>query len=828
MLAWDEKASGFIETPALRLAAEVMADAQSAAIIGRQFGVYTAVSLLGAGGMGEVYLAEDQRLGRRVALKLLPAPFTTDPERVRRFTQEARAASALNHPNILTIYEIGQAEQTHFIATEFIEGETLRARLLNGKLPLDETLDFAEQIAAALNAAHEAGIIHRDIKPENVMVRRDGYVKVLDFGLAKLIAAPVDTARTAVSQVSALTDSGKVLGTAQYMSPEQARGLEVDARTDIFSLGIVLYEMLAGRSPFAAATKSDTLVAVLEREPAPLIGITAELQRIVSQALAKDRAQRYSHISELRAELKQIRQPLSRSGQASGQPSRQDDYATNALEKVAVSRPRSRRWLALASALALLVVLGMGLYWWTARTKEIDSLAVMPFVNETGDPNTEYLSDGITESLINSLSQLPRLKVKSRGSVFRYKGQSADPQAVGRELGVRAVLTGRVVQRGDNLAISVELVDVADSNQLWGERYDRSLTDILQTQQDIAAQITDKLRLKLTGAEQKLLAKRPTADPEAYRFYLKGRWHANRLTRADLEKGMQYFQQAVARDPQYALAHQGLAYYYLQSLDLILSPRAAMPKLREMSAQALSLDDTLAEAHFTMAMFHWQYEWNQPAAEKEYQRALEINPNYADALGAYGFFLMMMKRTEEGVAKGKQYLELIALTGEPDFYYAPGLFFARRYDEAIATANAALAQDPNFWLMHVTVGRVYEHTGRLNEAIAAYEKARDIDSSIPEILGDLGRAYARAGRRAEAEKILRELAERAQRSYVAPYNVATIYLGLNDKDRAFTWLEKAYQDRSWYLTWLKAAPIFDTLRADPRFADLQRRVGWTP
>jgi serine/threonine-protein kinase len=854
-----EQAGSFMDAPAVESAAESLLEEQVKLSPGQRMGHYQIVNLIGEGGMGEVYLAEDVLLGRKVALKLLPAEFTKDLPRVRRFQQEARAASALNHPNIITIYEIGEHDSSYFIATEFIDGLTLRAKLQRGPLKLGQALDVAHQVALALTAAHEAKIVHRDIKPENIMLRRDGIAKVLDFGLAKLTErvppASVDTEAPTRAVVN--TDAGVVMGTATYMSPEQARGLEVDARTDIFSLGDVIYETVAGHPPFEGSNTNEILASILsDKEPWPLARyvreVPAELERIVAKALRKNRDERYQTIKDLLLDLKTLKQELEFSarlersaaasefavppsggqiGQATTSPL---EGGTQNLARATTSvvqltgQIAKHRGLAILAAVVVVVVAATIVYFGGAyfkTKKSINSLAVLPLANASNDPNTEYLSDGITESIINSLSQLPTLKVMARTTVFHYKGKETDAQKVGKELGVEAVLTGKLLQRGDTLVIQADLVKVSDGSQLWGEQYNRKVADILQVQDEIAKEITGKLRLRLTGEDQQRLAKHPTQNPEAYRLYLQGRYYANRLTQEGFEKGIASLNQAIALDPNYALAYVGLGGCYFQAIDLILPPMEAIPKAREAVKRALALDETLAGAHAMLGAIHWQYDWDWAAAEREFRRAIELNPNEARVHASYGFFLALMGRFDEGIAEEKRAQELDPLSVSASLQLGVALYLARRYDQAVEQARQTINMDPKFWLAHTVLGRAYEQKGQLVEAIAECQKAREIDDTTTEILMDLGRAYAVAGKRAEAEQVLAELQKRSKSGYVAPFHIANVYVGLGEKDQAFAWLEKAYEARSWYMTWLKVDPALDSLRSDPRFADLVRRAG---
>ncbi|HEX8494318.1 MAG TPA: protein kinase [Pyrinomonadaceae bacterium] len=816
---------------------------------GTRLGRYEIRSQLGVGGMGEVYLARDTSLARQVAIKILPPELAANQKRMQRFNQEAQAASSLNHPNILTIHEVEQSGPTPFIATEYIDGLTLRQLLKEKRLKVEEALEIACQTASALAAAHEAGVVHRDIKPENIMLRRDGYVKVLDFGLAKLTERMDETSPEAITQV--YTDVGSVIGTARYMSPEQARGLEVDGRTDIFSLGIVLYEMLAGRSPFGGGTNHEVVASILKEEPPPLDGYNPEvserLQAAVLKMLAKDRDQRYQTARELLTDIKSIKQDVEwaiKHGVAN---------ASTATDKVAsgtgqteasvittserLARPTSsaeylveelkRRKKGVIVVLSLLLTLGaVGLlYFAFIRTRQaIDSIAVLPFGNISNDANTEYLTDGLTESLINNLSQLPNLKVIARSSVFRYKGREVDPQVVGRELGVRAVLTGKVVQVGDTLSIQVELVDVANQTQLWGEKFNRQVSDIISLQDELSRDISENLRLRLTGEEKKQLAKRYTENPEAYRLYWKGRYHWNKRRPEDVREAIRNFKQAIDLDPNYALAYTGLADCYILGNLLQLSPKGAMPIAAESARKALSMDNSLAEAHTSLAKIKLSFEWDWPGAESEFRKAIELGPGYATAHQWYGVYLSEMGRHDESLAERNraQVLDPLSLsirTGLCRAYY-----WARRYDESLTHLQTTLEKDPQYADTHWSYGLVYEQKKMTAEAIAAFQKAIDLSRTAefpegkPEMIAALGHAYAIAGKRSEAEKILEQLNGLiAQQRYVSPYSIALVYAGLGDKDKAFSWIERAYDERDEALVHLKVDPRLDPLRSDSRF-----------
>ncbi len=837
---------------------------------GTKIGRYEIQSELGSGGMGVVYLALDTRLNRKIALKLLPADLTDNKDRLHRFEQEARAASALNHPNILTIHEIGTDNGTHFIATEFVEGETLRALIMmDAPMRPAQALDLTIQAAAALSAAHAAGIVHRDVKPENVMLRDDGYVKVLDFGLAKLVETEKDASAAdpnAPTQRVYLTNPGVVMGTAKYMSPEQASGKPVDARTDIWSLGVILYEMLTGKHPFDGEVQTQVIARVLEREPEPLTvrapGSPPELQRIVSKMLTKERAARYQNVKELLEDLKALKQDLEfdarlgRTGSSSGAmaaaasapsgektvsaqvqstPSQGTEATSGGVSRAAsTGSTPARRFKPnrLVLVLGLLVVAGLALglwLYWRARLSAgaaIDSVAVLPFVNQNGDPDMEYLSDGLTESTINSLAQLPNMRVIARSSVFRYKGREIDPAQVARELGVRAVFTGRITERGDHLVISVELVDAHLDKQLWGETYDRKVSDLLVVQREIAREISANLRTRLTPPEESLVTKHYTESAEAYQLYLKGRFYWNKRTGEAFRRAIEYFNQAIEQDPSYALAYAGLAdTYALLSRYSAGTPEESYPKAKAAAKRALAIDETLAEAHTSLAGVLLDYDWNLAESDKEYRRAIELNPNYATARHWYANGpLLVTERYDEAIAEMKRAVELDPLSLIINSDLGSVYVDARQYDKAVEQLRKTLDMDENFYPAHYWLGVAYVMQGSHDEAIAEYQKARALNDD-PLVLGMLGHAYAVSGRREEALRSLDELNNLAQRRYVSAYSFALVYAGLNDKEQAFRWLEKSFRDRSSEIAYFKVDPLLDNLRSDPRFADLVRRVG---
>jgi eukaryotic-like serine/threonine-protein kinase len=847
LLSSDEQASSFIEAPAFEVAAELLADDQTRTLVGQHIGRYRILSLLGTGGMGEVYLAQDSRLGRQVALKLLPASFTRDQERVRRFEQEARAASRLSHPNICVIHEVSETDDgRHFITMEYIDGVTLRQHMTSPQMRLGEALDIAIQAASGLSAAHQAGIVHRDVKPENIMLRTDGYIKVLDFGLAKLTERQqisTDTESPAIAAVK--TDAGVVMGTARYMSPEQARGLEVDARTDIWGLGVVLYEMVAGRAPFEGETTSDVIVSILEREPLPLehrrSRVPIELQKIVSNALSKNREDRYQTVEELVIDLKSLKRELesgSRNETAdelAKRTTRQVSRLISSAEYLICGIKQHQKAVGLAAATLIIAVAAGAHSYFNKSSKAIDSLAALPFVNVGADPNTEYLSDGITESLINSLSQLRDLKVISFSSVSRFKGQQIDPQAVARELGVRALLVGKLMQRGDDLIVSAELVDTRDNRHIWGEQYTRKVSGLLAIQREISREISDRLRLRLSVEQKERLTRRYSENTEAYQLYLKGRYFWNKWTPEGWQKSKEYNQQGIEKDSNFALAYVGVsnAYNALGFFGVML-PREAHPKAEAAAVKALDIDDTLGEAHAALGMVNFVYDWDWAAAERELKRAIELNPNDEVAHTVYAYYLYSRGRADEGLAEMKRAYEVNPAAIKSNIQLAGALVTSRQYEQAIEQFHKTLELEPNYHPAHWQLADVYEKKGMYGEAVAEYQKAMNLGGDS-DVAAALGQAYKASGFR-EAKRVmwqnhLQKTREASKRERIPPVNFACMYAELGEKEQAFEWLEKAYEERSGALVHLGNNSMFcncDALRPDPRFADLRRRIGLPP
>ena len=744
---------------------------------GTFLGPYEILQPIGSGGMGDVYRARDSRLDRHVAIKVLPEHLARDPEALGRFEREAKAVAALSHPNILAIHDFASDQGVWFAVTELLEGETLRGRVDAGPLAWRKAVETAMAVADGLSAAHAKGIIHRDLKPDNIFLTSDGRVKILDFGLARW-----RDASSHEGAARAETEPGTVLGTVNYMSPEQVRGIQADPPSDIFSLGCVIYEMVAGKQAFSRSSGAETMAAILHDEPPELTSsgkrIPQDVDRVIRHCLEKNPHERFQSARDLAFALKAL---LA-------------DSAT-----VRAASPRSKR--------------------------TIDALAVLPFTNASGDPNADYLSDGITESLINGLSQLPKLRIVARSVVFRYKGRDADPQTIGQELNVRALLTGRVMQRGENLNVQAELVDVASGSQLWGEQYNRKFADIFAVQEEIAQQISDKLRFKLTGDEKKRLSKRHTQNSEAYQLYLKGRYYWNRRLPDRVKKGIEYFQQAIEQDPNFAPAYAGIADCY-GSLVVYgaVAPHDAFPKIKAAAAKALDVDENLAEAHTSMGFAKTFYDWDWKGAEREFQRAFELKLNYAPAHHYCSLLYTVLSRSEEAVAESKMAQEIEPLSIAISSGVALAYYYARRYDEAMQESRRTIELDPSFIVAYFCLGLAEEQKGMYTEAIASHEKAVQVGPGIPRSLAALGHAYALAGQSDRARKIIDELNQASSQRYIPPVEVVPIYAALGEVDHLFEWIDKACEDRSLWLACLPVDPRLAGARSDPRFQTLLRRL----
>jgi serine/threonine-protein kinase len=841
---------------------------------------YRILSAIGKGGMGEVYLAQDTKLNRKVAIKFLSDEFSKDSEKLNRFIQEAQATSALNHPNILTVHEIDEFNSTHYIAAEFIEGETLRDLVAKkDSLPLNRILKIGIQVSEALVAAHTTGITHRDIKPENIMIRKDGYVKVLDFGLAKLTEEKASKFISLEGETKALvkTNPGMVMGTVSYMSPEQARGKETDERTDIWSLGVVLYEMLAGKVPFTGETVNHTIVAILENEPLDLENVQNALQRIVRKALTKDKEMRYQTAKDLLIDLKNLRREMELQGELersvipnrvgiteSGSENKTRAYAAGSVENTnaepdglktqdeakvtntssleyAVNQAKNNKSVsAIAGLILLLFVSAIAYFAFFAGQKDsIDSIAVMPFVNESGNADVEYLSDGMTETLISSLTEIPNLSVKARSTVFFYKGKHKTPKEIGEELGVDAVLLGRLVQRGENLKLSLELVDTATLDAIWSQSYDRKMSDLTTLQREIARNVSDKLRLKLTASEQEKIARSGTADSEAQQLYLKGLFHFNkrfgqRGGLQEMERAISFYQQAVGKDPNYALAYAGLAasYSLMPYLYPFANPAEYLPKGKEAAEKALKLDPDLAEAHAALGnVLLYSYDWK--GAKRSYLKAIEVNPKYAKGHQWYADYLASEGRFEESLEKFDKALELDPFDLILHNSKIRVLLAAGKFDEAIVQARKFIELFPESWLGLRFLRDAYLGKGLEREAMEQHwtsMEKRGVDDDRIKLLKDIYKKGGLEGlkREAMARRLaeIKSIAEKDRNAFISYRWIHRAYADLKDKEKTLESLNRSYQQREPYLVDLKRLRSYYFLKDESEFQELLKKIGF--
>ena len=815
---------------------------------------FKVLSSIGKGGMGEVYLAQDTELDRKVAIKFLSEDLSKDSEKVNRFIQEAKAASALNHPNILTVHEIGIWEDSRYIATEYIEGETLRDIIRRKEsVPLNRILKIGIQVAEALSAAHRAGITHRDIKPENIMIRDDGYLKVLDFGLAKLTEKKNredDISLEGETKALVKTSPGVVMGTANYMSPEQAQGKETDPRTDIWSFGVVLYELLSGRVPFKGSTVNHTIVSILETEPKLLENVPDELQRIIRKTLSKDMTMRYQTSGDLVVDLKNLRRELdiqgelersvvpnretdSVDGETAGLQGSSDETAvaagqstqnltnTSSLE-YAVTQAKSHKLATGVIALLLTGAIAAVSYFtfFSNGSEQIDSIAVMPFIAASGSADADYLADGITESIIYNLSKLPQLKVLPSSTVLTYKGKAMNAASIGNELGVRAVLLSRITQRGEEIDISTELIDTKQNKVIWGERYTRSAKDALSIQEEISKAISNRLRLRADESDQGTLRKQYTAVPEAYQEYLKGRFQFEKRSRVGIERSIEHFEKAIELDPNYAQAWSALGNsYFLLPQYSFGSQLEGLNRAVPAARKAVELNPDLAEARTSLAMILLG-DWKIKDAEAEFRKALELDPNYATAHHWYGLMLAQLGKRDESVAQLRTALELEPLSLVINRNLGLVLLYARRFEEARAQFARTIEMDPNFGLAQRFSNLTYIFSGEYDKGIELLEKDPGTDIYSPDY--DLVVAYVFAGKPAKARDKLNNL-RAAERKNDLEMAIALLLLG--DKEEGYRWLEKAAAEKVWFLLLMNVDPVSDKFKDDPKVQALMRRIG---
>jgi len=784
---------------------------------GTRLGPYEIVAAIGAGGMGEVYRARDTRLGRDVAIKVLPAEFAADPERLRRFEREAKATAALSHPNILDVHDVGTFQGIPYLVEELLEGESLSERIERGALEVPEVLGIATQIARGLAAAHEKGIVHRDLKPANVFLTRHGAVKILDFGLAKLVeGVPVGDADTLTHAPTGATEFGRVLGTVAYMAPEQARGVPVDQRADVFAFGVVLYEMLAGERPFRGETATDTVAAILKEEPPPLpASVPPALVAAIEKCLAKDHKERYQDGSGLLAALEAVH--------------------PDGAAPVWLSLKRSIRrhpWLAAANVAIALVVLALALDVGGVRgrlagggaAQRFRSIAVLPLSNLSGDAGQDYLAAGLHEALITDLAQLSGLKrVIARGSVMRFAKTDKPPHQIAEELGVDALITGSVLRSGDRVRVTAQLVDGDTEVQLWAERYERDLRDVLALENDVVAAITREIRLKLTPQENARLASARPVNPEAYEACLKGRFHYDKLSREELDSAEKYYTLALEKDPSYVPAHEGLALVWLSRTDAGFMPRdEAMPRAYAEARKAFELDDTSAEAHSALAALK-VLDWEWETAEREFRRALELNPNLVIARFNYADFLVTMGRTSEWEREIGRTLELDPLSNFYRCFYGWQLVYERRYDEAIEQMRKVAQAEPDVSWVHLGLWGAYFKKGADAEALAEAKRFFDVLGDR-EVVAALDAGWTQGGYRPAMKRAGDVLEARFQRTYYPAFRVARVLAHAGENERALQFLEKAYERRETPLYHIGVGWDWDALRPDPRFQSLLRHM----
>jgi serine/threonine protein kinase/tetratricopeptide (TPR) repeat protein len=842
LLAEQERANSFMKTPAMEMMAKELAvDQQRPAsshadprqLIGRTISHYRILAKLGHGGMGVIYRAEDTRLKRNVALKFLPED-SRDPSALGRLRREAQAASALNHPNICTIHDVGEFDGDYFIAMELLQGQTLRERIAGKPLPVDSLLELGAQVADGLEAAHTSGVIHRDLKPSNIFVTARGTAKILDFGLARKTQNKIRETNSPGGEITLsldeqhLTSPGEVLGTIAYMSPEQARGEELDPRTDIFSLGSVLYEMATGRPPFAGRTSALLFDSLLHHTPASPSRInpeiSPELEKIINKCLQKNRDLRYQHAPDVHSDLQAVQ-----SGKSSDLAGRDTDVS---------HRPHiSRRAIAVSAGIFLLLALAAAFNFgkvrdWVRSTNgpRIQSLAVLPLINLTGDAAQDFFVDGMTDEVTTELAQIGGLRVTSRTSTMQFKDAKKSIPQIGKELNVDAVLQGSVAHSGNRVRVIAQLIEAQSDRQLWSKRYERELQDVLTMQDELARDIASEIRIKLTPEERTRLASPRPINPAAHDAYLRGRFLWNRRTEPELNKAKEYFTQAIAADPNYAPAYSGLAdtYFYLGYAWGHMPPREAIPLAKAAALKAIQLDDNSAEGHTSHGIVKAMGEWDFPGAEQELKRAIALNPNYATAHHVYAVVLGALGRNDDAIAEMRKAVEVDPLSVPLRNMLANKLEEAQRCNDAADEFRKTMELIPNtphLGMLHEGLASCYRATGREKEAVEEDVKSRIAFGATPKEIEEYRKTYAVSGRKGVVQKDLQAALARWEKDHwhSDAFDVFSAYLELGDKDKAFAWIDKLIELRSTWLIWIyPGAPL---LRDDPRFEVVKRKMG---